>query len=544
MSRLTRRLARLRAAASVAPTPDETADAAEAAAAASGAELPPGGATERALTSEAEPETPALPAARGPGHRGSADVEALRGAIRRILERHAAREAARSVPPRPAGPGPHASAARPGSEPEPAEPVVEFEASGPSPRFGRGCEPTSGAGGGDAAPGGAPEPLPGELTATDFGSVRRLVTYHEPHHAHGRVAVRGARSVDAAALAALAGQPELGAVDVRRALFVDTETTGLAGGTGTVPFLVGLGWFEDESFVVEQLLLEQLGEEPPLMRWVRDRLASASCLVTFNGKAYDAPLLATRAVLSRVGDWPQPPHVDLLHLARRSYRRRLPTFRLVELERSVLGFVREHDIDGAEVPGAYWSFLRTSRPSFLAPILEHNLHDIVALAALLAELVGGYAKVDAAHEPADQVCRALWALRTNDHGRVEAFAAAVEAGGAPPGEALAAYMAAAVSARRRKDVAAERRWLDRALTGVSTPEEEREVRLERAKHFEHRARAPALALSEAEALLRVDASEAALHRRARLVQRARRAEASARAAAGSKAAGPAVSRSA
>lgn len=363
--------------------------------------------------------------------------------------------------------------------------------------------------------------MPGELDETAHGPVRRIVTYHEPHHAHGRVPIAGAKTVDAAALAALAGQPELADVDVSRALFLDTETTGLSGGTGTVPFLVGLGWFEDDTFVVEQLLLEQLGEEPPLMARVRERYAQASCLVSFNGKAYDAPLLATRAVLSRIHDWPQRPHVDLLHLARRSYRRRLDAFRLVELERRVLGFEREHDIDGAEVPSAYWSFLRSSRPSFLVPVIEHNLHDIVALAALLAELVHGYARVDIRHEPEDQVCRALWALRSNDHDRVEAFAAAVETGGAPAAEAFAAFMAAATSARRRKDVASERGWLDRALERAQTLDEVRRVRLERAKHFEHRAKNFERALAEAEWLVGLDPSTDALHRRSRLASRSR-----------------------
>lgn len=455
MSRLARRLERLRAAAGQA-----TLDGPQAEVVRPEPDLP----TEPADPPEARPRASPAPT----------DVDSLRQAIRRVLERHASREA------RAASAGAASS--------------LERHA-----------------------------PMPGEVVDTPRGPVRRVMTYHEPHHAHGRVPIAGAKTADAAALAALAAQPELRDLDVSGALYLDTETTGLAGGTGTIPFLVGLGWFEDDSFVVEQLLLEQLHEEPALMARVRERYASASCLVTFNGKAYDAPLLATRAVLSRIDRWIEPPHVDLLHLARRTYRRRLDTFRLVELERRVLGFEREHDIDGAEVPGAYWSFLRSSRPSFLLPVIEHNLHDIVALAALLCELVGGYAQVDARHEPEDQVCRALWALRANDHARVEAFAAAVGDGGASSSEVFAACMAAATAARRRRDVAAERRWLDDALGQAATPEDRRRARLERAKHFEHRARDLGRALAEVEALCALDASEDVTRRRARIARRIDRA---------------------
>lgn len=420
------------------------------------------------LRDAAVPVPPAGPVAPRPAPRESPgrEVEALRASIRRILERHRAREVER--PPAP-----------------------------------------------------EPEGLPGELIDTPEGPIRRVVTMHEPHHRHGRAPVAGALAVASPTLAGLAGAPELEACDLRRAVFVDTETTGLAGGTGTIPFLVGLGAFEDESFVVEQLLLDDLAHEPALMARVRDRLASASCLVTFNGKAYDGPLLVTRAVLTRVGSLPPVPHVDLLHLARRSYRRRLGSFRLVDLERRVLGFAREHDIDGAEVPGAYWSFLRSGRPTFLLPVLEHNLHDILALAALLAELGRGYERVDPKDEPEDQLCRALWALRRHDHDRVDAYVRAVADGGAGEDARFEAFMAAATSARRRKDRRAEADWLDRALDTARTPDREVRARLERAKYFEHRARSLTKALEEAKALHRLAPSPEVERRVSRLERRCR-----------------------
>ncbi len=363
-------------------------------------------------------------------------------------------------------------------------------------------------------------PLPGEAVENELGFVRRIVTVHEPHHHHGRVAVARAQRVEPPDVARLANDPGIADVDLQRAVYVDTETTGLCGGTGTIPFLVGLGFFEDESFVVEQYLLTDLQSEPALMHAVRRRIESASCVVSFNGKAYDLPLLITRAVLVRAGAWPERPHIDLLHICRRSYRRRLPTLRLVELEREVLRYHREHDIDGAEVPSAYWSFLRNGRPSFVVPVLEHNLHDIVALAALLSTTAEGYARVDRRAEPEDQLCRALWALKCKDHPRVIAFAQAVVEGGAEVELTFEAAIAASTACRRDGDVDGEARWLSIAAAHADGPEARALVGLARTKHFEHRARTPAVALAEAKKLWELSPTPEVAHRLARLERKA------------------------
>ena len=123
-------------------------------------------------------------------------------------------------------------------------------------------------------------------------------------------------------MASLALDPRLAGVDFRRVLYLDTETTGLAGGTGTVPFLVGLAWFEERSLRVHQLFLRRLGEEAPMLRVLAERMAESSCLVTFNGKSFDWPLLRTRFVLNRVPVPAELPHLDLLHCARRVFKHR------------------------------------------------------------------------------------------------------------------------------------------------------------------------------------------------------------------------------
>ena len=116
-------------------------------------------------------------------------------------------------------------------------------------------------------------------------------------------------------------EPEQGFTPFQDGL--DTETTGLSGGTGTLPFLIGTARFEDDGrFLVEQLFLRRPGEEAPMLHWLASQLAATTCLVTYNGKSFDWPLLRSRFVMNRVPVPPLPPHLDLLHCARRVFARR------------------------------------------------------------------------------------------------------------------------------------------------------------------------------------------------------------------------------
>ena len=129
--------------------------------------------------------------------------------------------------------------------------------------------------------------------------------------------------------------------DTGQWLFLDTETTGLAGGTGTYAFLVGLGWWEEDGFVVEQFFMRNHGEEPSLLLDILDRLNQRRVLVTFNGKSFDWPLLQTRFQMTRIGAVPEPlAHLDLLHPARQIWRLRLQSVALTQLERHILHFDR------------------------------------------------------------------------------------------------------------------------------------------------------------------------------------------------------------
>lgn len=185
-------------------------------------------------------------------------------------------------------------------------------------------------------------------------------------------------------------------------LFLDTETTGLSGGAGTVAFLVGLGYVEGDEFVVEQLLMRDYGDEPELIDCVARRMARFGAVCSFNGKNFDLPLLKSRFVMCRrADDWRELEQLDLLYPARRTWKMRIGSCRLSRLEEMILGAPRGEDLPGSEVPQRYFDYLKSGDLSLLKDILEHNRRDIVTLGALLSELCALYAAPGRATQRAD-----------------------------------------------------------------------------------------------------------------------------------------------
>jgi uncharacterized protein YprB with RNaseH-like and TPR domain len=190
-----------------------------------------------------------------------------------------------------------------------------------------------------------------------------------------------------AATAMLANDPSIAYFSASDALFLDTETTGLAGGTGTMAFLIGLGWFEDGQFHVRQILARDFGEEKAALSYLSEIAGEKKFLVTFNGKAFDVNLLTTRFILNRLrSDLSSLPHLDLLHPSRRILGHRLENSRLATLEAEVLGVEREGDIPGWEIPQRYFDWLRHRDGRLLASIFEHNRLDVISMASLTAHL--------------------------------------------------------------------------------------------------------------------------------------------------------------
>ncbi len=167
--------------------------------------------------------------------------------------------------------------------------------------------------------------------------------------------------------------------------FLDTETTGLAGGTGTYAFLIGVGRITPEGFRLRQFFMRDLGEEASLLHGLANHLAEFDTLVTYNGKAYDQPLLETRfRMVQARTPFSRMEHLDLLFGARRLWKLRFDSCRLVELENQILGLEREGDLPGAMIPYVYFEYLRTQEAFRVAPILHHNANDILTLACLTA----------------------------------------------------------------------------------------------------------------------------------------------------------------
>jgi uncharacterized protein YprB with RNaseH-like and TPR domain len=180
--------------------------------------------------------------------------------------------------------------------------------------------------------------------------------------------------------------------DPEKWLFLDTETTGLAGGTGTYAFLVGLAWWDAGGLQVEQFFMRDFSEEHSLLHELAGRVAERPVLVTFNGKSFDWPLLESRFTMTRSIAVPKlAAHLDLLHPARALWKLRLGSVRLVELERHVLdaprlGWHRGDDVASALIPQFYFDYLRGGPTEPLRGVVRHNQMDLRGLAALSGKI--------------------------------------------------------------------------------------------------------------------------------------------------------------
>ncbi len=321
----------------------------------------------------------------------------------------------------------------------------------------------------------------------------------------------------------LAGDERFRTIEASRVAYLDTETSGLAGGTGTFAFLVGVGRLIEGSFQVRQYVLRDLSEEAALLHAVAADIGECEALVTFNGKRFDVPLLETRLRLARVDfDLAGRAHFDLLYPARRLFRQSLENCRLATLEREVLGVRRGPDVDGAAIPAIYFEYLHTRDARPLASVLRHNVQDILSLATLQCRVVrtvedplrraGGVELASAGelHErlghsdvavacleaalaggmPPEARRRALERLSLLHKEReewAEAVAAWTELGGLFAFEELAKY-----HEHVARDAAVALRWTERALALGDLATEDREALLHRRDRLSSKSRGPRL----------------------------------------------------
>ncbi len=230
---------------------------------------------------------------------------------------------------------------------------------------------------------------PGCEVTTPHGVLWRRELRYALSTLHGTACLRAALALDGAQLGKLAKDAAFTTLRSEQCLFLDTETTGLAGGAGTIVFAYGLGFVVGDELVVEQLFLRDFGEELAMLQHVAARLQQFPVLVTFVGKSFDRHRIAARLAVHKL----KVPvltalHLDLYHLVRRRYGKQWPDTRLRTAEQRLLGLERHDDLPGSEAPAAFLDWIRDGTGP-VDRVLEHNRLDVLSLAALLGQLVGG-----------------------------------------------------------------------------------------------------------------------------------------------------------
>ncbi len=328
------------------------------------------------------------------------------------------------------------------------------------------------------------EALGGTVEETEHGRVLLVRRRFDLGHRHGQQTLSRAGEIAPGPLGVLAraGAPAAGG----RLLYLDTETTGLAGGTGTYAFLVGVGLFDGNGFEVRQYFMRDLDEEPALLAALDALFRDFDGFVTYNGAGFDLPLLETRFVLAR-RRWPGDRfHLDLLAAARRLWSARLADCRLGTLEQHVLRFTREDDLPGAMIPAVYFDYLRRKQAGELPRVFEHNRHDILSLVALTGWVAAAVARAPGPDLHPEELVGLgrLWETMDLDRG-LACYRMALDRGLGSPGRERVLLQLA----RREKGLA---RWDEaRALWQAATRSEhgfDPRPWEEIAKVYEHRQR--------------------------------------------------------
>ena len=230
--------------------------------------------------------------------------------------------------------------------------------------------------------------VPGRFQETPHGEVYVVEKRYPLEHRHGCATLHIAAPLGV--ISEWAHEPRLADAELDTFAFLDTETTGLSGGTGTYAFLVGVGRYDGQEFHLAQFFMRDPIEEPALLAALTEFLQPCQALVTFNGKGFDVPLLNTRYITN--GEQPtlaSLAHLDLLPLARRLWRPRLPSRALGYLEEHILGLARaQEDVPGWVIPGLYFGYLRSGDARAMKSVFYHNAVDVLSLVALLSHVAG------------------------------------------------------------------------------------------------------------------------------------------------------------
>jgi uncharacterized protein YprB with RNaseH-like and TPR domain len=358
--------------------------------------------------------------------------------------------------------------------------------------------------------------LPFDEVETQHGRHCETEKLYERHRRHGSIGIADLEDLPADLLDTISNGLIRG-VPAAKWCFLDTETTGLAGGSGTYAFLIGVGRITPQGFRIRQFFMREFGEEASQLSALQEHLKQFEVLITYNGRTYDQPLLETRFRMVRQ----RPPfsgleHLDLLHGARRLWNLRFDSCRLVDLENQILGVERQGDLPGEMIPYFYFEYLRTHEIFRLMPIFHHNAVDILTLACLTAIVPRAFHSPEQAQfsHAAEMVGLARWWRQADQHENALALFR----------QALDRELPDELLFRTMWDVAALEKKLGRQHAALPMLTDLASARnpwraaafTELAKYYEHRERNYAMALEMARNALDLDPSEALRRRITRL----------------------------
>jgi uncharacterized protein YprB with RNaseH-like and TPR domain len=227
----------------------------------------------------------------------------------------------------------------------------------------------------------------GEVISTPDGESFQVKEYFPSHFRYGEMALAEVLDIPTYPAHLISKDERLKELDLRKALFLDTETTGLAGGTGTFAFMIGLGFFEGDGFLVQQFFMRDYSEERASLSLLKGLLESFQFLITFNGRLYDIPLLETRFILSRLpSKIKEMANFDLLYPSRRIWKGAYDNCRLITLESQLLGMERGDDVPSEWIPYLYFDYLQTGDASKIHRVFYHNQMDILSMVALAGRI--------------------------------------------------------------------------------------------------------------------------------------------------------------
>ena len=370
-------------------------------------------------------------------------------------------------------------------------------------------------------------PGEGREEQTPFGPCYMRELRFPLEHRHGNSTLSGMLTCSGPQLALPARDRSIDHFNPYSSLFLDVETTGLSGGTGTWAFLIGLGMLKQNTFLLRQYFLRRPAEERSVLTHFAAEAAKYPTMITFNGKMFDLPLLQTRQMLSGFRHTVPAQHLDLLQCARTLWKKRLASRSLRSIEESLLGLRRFGDIPGAEIPAVYFDYLRRGKTAQLKQVFHHNVLDILSMVTLLERIscLGAGEKIE---HPAEALALGKLCLEAGRaaEGLEHLKAAAVT------GSSAAAQDAALELALYHKRAG---RWSQAAALWqnlAAAAEPNRSALVELAKYYEHRTGDYQKALELTEAALAGTAGgvrflpaagelsrEALLHRKKRLQRR-------------------------